>query len=79
MDRISKEESNKHKCIDLINDINMKHEQSVVSVDTNFTGGILSRDQILNKLSNVQEAIMAHSTLNKQTVAKIYQSEMDLI
>jgi len=79
MDRISKETSKKQKCIDLINDISSKHEQSVMSVDTNFTGGILSRDQILNKLSSVQEDILSNSTINKQTVAKIYQAEMDVI
>jgi len=79
MDRISKESSKKQKCVDLINDINTKHEQSIMSVDTNFTGGILSRDQILNKLSTVQDEIITHSSSNKQTVAKIYQAEMDII
>jgi len=56
-----------------------KHEQEIINVDHNFTGGMLSRDQILNKLSCNQNDVMEISVTNKQTVAKIYQAEMDNI
>lgn len=79
MDKISREESNKNKCIELINDINLKHEQSIMSVDTNFNGGMLSRDQILNQLNHIQEKVIENSAQNKLTVGKIYQTEMDTI
>lgn len=71
IDKIAREESNKNKCIELINDINLKHEQSIMSVDTNFNGGMLSRDQILYKLNSVQEKIVENSAHNKMTVGKI--------
>lgn len=71
IDKIAREESNKNKCIELINDINLKHEQSILSVDTNFNGGMLSRDQILYKLNSVQEKIVENSAHNKMTVGKI--------
>lgn len=79
MDMIAKEESNKNKCFEIINDINIKHEQSIMSVDSNFSGGILGRDQILNKLNSVQQEIMEKSVINKAIVGKIYQIDMDSI